>query len=248
MKVYQKTGLFFLLFFWQTTAHAQNPHSHVIRGYVTIDSVYTEGVHVLNLTNNLATVSNFYGFYNIDAKPGDILVLSSVAMGVHKVTLKKVDFEFEVFHLNFLPAVNLLSEVELIEYASINAKSLGIIPTNFKSYTPAEKELDAATNWNVVGSSFSFDPILNWLSGRTKKLKRNLRNEKQYKDFLLVHAMYRESYFTDELKIPEKYVGGFVYYLADHLQFVTALKQHDEPMKIFWILELANRYKREQGF
>lgn len=247
MKVCLKLGGILFMFLWQTEIHAQKYVPDVIRGYVTIDSVFQEGIHVLNITSNRATVSNYYGFYNIDAKPGDTLVLSSVVIGVQKVVLQKADFNTKIFALNFMPAVNLLNEVQVTEYNSINAKSLGIIPYTFKRFTPAEKELDAATNWNL-GGGFSIDPILNWLSGRTKKLKRNLKIEKKQKDYLFVQAMYRESYFVDELKIPEDYVGGFIYYLAEHPQFVNALRQNDEPMKNFWLLELANRYKTRQGF
>lgn len=220
----------------------------VLRGFVMVDSVYMEGVHVLNLTANKSTISNFYGFYNIDAKQGDTLVLSALSIGIQRVVLQEKDFLGEVFALNFRPAITLLQEVEVTEYTSINAKSLGIIPENFKSYSPAGKELDAATSLKGRGGGVSLDPFLNWISGRTKMLNRNLAEERKYNDYLLVKALHRDEEIAEKYGIPNEEVGGFYYYLSDNQSFLGAMKAHNTQMKDFWMLELANRYKQMRVF
>ncbi|MDT8415016.1 MAG: hypothetical protein RQ735_06520 [Flavobacteriaceae bacterium] len=221
---------------------AQKPSA--LQGYVMIDSLPVGGVTILNLTQNTTAKSNGYGFYVIKAKPTDTLIISSSSTGTHRYFLLPSDFEKPRFETNLSIAVNLLEEVEVTEYKSINAISLGIIPADFKKYTPAEKEVDAATNWNFSDSGFSFDPILNFLSGRTKKLRKNLATERKYHDFVRVQSIYRDAYYIETLKIPEEKIAAFQYFLADDLAFMSAVRNKNQKMLNFWSLELANRFKK----
>ncbi|MBU2526064.1 MAG: hypothetical protein KKC03_05640 [Bacteroidetes bacterium] len=233
---------------------AQKPSA--LQGYVMIDSLPVGGVTILNLTQNTTAKSNEYGFYVIKAKPTDTLIISSSSTGTHRYFLLPSDFEKPRLETNLSIAVNLLKEVEVTEYKSINAISLGIIPADFKKYTPAEKEVDAATNWNFsgpeahagrfygVGGSFSFDPVLNFLSGRTKKLRENLATERKYHDFVRVQSIYRDAYYIETLKIPEEKIAAFQYFLADDLLFMNAVRSKNQKMLNFWSLELANRFKK----
>jgi hypothetical protein len=229
-------GLFLLI---STYGLAQKPSA--LQGYVTIDSIPVGGVTILNLTQNTTAKSNEYGFYVIKAKPTDTLIISSSTTGTHRYFLLPSDFEKPRLETNLSIAVNLLKEVEVTEYKSINAISLGIIPADFKRYTPAEKEVDAATNWTANGG-FSFDPILNFLSGRTKKLKKNLATERKYHDFVRVQSVYRDEYYIETLKIPEEKIAAFQYFLADDPVFMTAVRSKNQKMLKFWSLELANRF------
>ena len=129
--------------------------------------------------------------------------------------------------------INQLSEVVLTEYRNITTESLGIIPKGMKTYTPAERKLKQATggdNQYGLSTRVSFDAILNAISGRTRMLKKELEIEK--KEILLenVKLDYSTEYLIKNLNIPEALTEGFLYYLIEDREFVSAYKSDNKTM------------------
>ena len=93
-----------------------------------------------------------------------------------------------------------------------------------------------------MGGSVSADPLLNWISGRTKMLKKGLAVEK--KEFYLTQLenMFSDDYLISKLKIPAEYVKGFVYYVVENEQLVSNLKMKNKSMTAFLLGELAVKY------
>jgi hypothetical protein len=127
---------------------------------------------------------------------------------------------------------------------------MGIIPKGQKIYTPAERKLYTASNLNatanagsMMGGSISADPLLNWFSGRTKMLKKEVEVEKKESYMRQLENMFTIDYFVKTLKIPSEYVKGFEYYIVENERFVTILKSKNVTMTTFLIGELATKYK-----
>lgn len=138
-----------------------------------------------------------------------------------------------------------LKEIEVIEYKNINPVALGIVPANQKTYTPAERKLYTATgggNRYGLSTSVSLDGIINGISGRTKMLKKEVQVEK--KEFLLesIQLDFRESYFTETLKIPKDYIAGFLYYLVENESFVRVYNQNNKTATEFALTGLSVEY------
>lgn len=89
-------------------------------------------------------------------------------------TLKKSIFE----------QVNILEEVFIQSKSEFTALSLGIIQKEIKPPSPYERQLYTAGDFkpihllSLLGGSLQVDPIINAISGRTKRLKKYIQFEK----------------------------------------------------------------------
>ena len=219
-----------------------------LKGKLTADVTVLEGIYVINKVTAQASVSDKNGNFSILAKVGDTLIFSERQYEEVKIVLIQGHFDQETLIVKMTPVVNRLREV--IVKNGINAVSMGIIPKGQKSYTPAERRLNTATNLNasanagsMMGGSISADPLLNWFSRRTKMLKKEVAVEKKETNLRQLEHMYTIDFFVDKLKIPTEYVKGFGYYVVENEYFVSILKSKNLAMTTFLITELAIKYK-----
>lgn len=219
-----------------------------LKGKLIADVTILEGIYVINKVTAQASVSDKNGNFSILAKVGDTLIFSERQYEEVKIVLIQGHFDQETLIVKMTPVVNRLREV--IVKNGINAVSMGIIPKGQKSYTPAERRLNTATNLNasanagsMMGGSISADPLLNWFSGRTKMLKKEVAVEKKETNLRQLEHMYTIDFFVDKLKIPSEYVKGFEYYVVENEYFVSILKSKNLAMTTFLITELAIKYK-----
>jgi hypothetical protein len=217
-----------------------------INGKVTADSNELEGIYIINLKTEKATLTERGGYFSITASVGDTLMFSAVQFKALKVALTESDFKKELFFVKMEPLVRFLNEVIVNEYKNINAVSLGIIPHDIKPSTPAERKLFTATgggkNLYGLNTKISGDAILNAISGRTAMLKKELEVEKKETLMDKINSWYESVYFTKTLKIPEDYVKGFLFYIVEDVKFVEAINAKNKTMATFLMNELAVKY------
>lgn len=223
-----KTTLF-LLFMCQLL-FAQN--DTIIKGVVKAENVSVEGIHVVNLVNEKTTITNAQGEFSIEAKEDDLLVFSAIHLEYARKSISKSDYASKTITIKMFPKTNELDEVVLIEYTKINAKDLGIINYTPKTLTPAERRLYTA-------QSGILDPLLNWISGRTKGLKKELEVEKKERYLVLLNDMFDANYFHETLKIPELYIEGFKYYIVEETEVVSPLLTNNKEQTSFILTKLA---------
>lgn len=217
----------------------------ILIGRVTIDSTISPNIIIENTTQETFTITDAKGLFKIEVTEGDILKVSSIQIKTVFIILSKKDISLKIFEINLSSLLNQLEEVEVVEYRSINATSLGIIPIDFVHLTPAEKELDFAKNFHFKGKSgvtFTIDPIINAISGRTKRMKRNVKIEE--KGFILqkIDLIYEDDYYVQKLKIPKEYIKGFHYILMDNEEFMQAFESKNRARMDFLSMDLASKY------
>lgn len=220
-----------------------------LNGKVTANYNDLEGIYIVNLKTERATLTERGGYFSITASVGDTLMFSAVQFKGLKVALKESDFAKELLFVKLEPLVRSLDEVKINEYKNINAVSLGIISPNIKHYTPAERKLRTAEelHWYspllIPLGGMSVDGLLNSISGRTAMLKKEVEVEK--KEFLLqkIDNLFDKKYFLETLKIPEDYIKGFQYYIVEDVKFVEAMNAKNKTMATFIMNELAVKYK-----
>jgi len=221
-----------------------------LKGKVMADNPDLEGIYIVNLKSEKSTLTERGGYFTINATVGDTLLFSAVQFKGIKLALREADFQKELLFVRLESLVRILDEVKINEYKNINAISLGIISAKTKQYTPAERKLNTASNpyaslgaGTSVGASAGLDPVLNWLSGRTAMLKKEVEVEK--KEFLLqkIDNLFDEKYFIETLKIPEDYIKGFQYYIVEDANFVDSINKKNKTMATFIMNELAVKYK-----
>jgi hypothetical protein len=217
-----------------------------LNGKVTADYNDLEGIYIVNLKTERATLTERGGYFSITASVGDTLMFSAVQFKGLKVALKESDFEKELLFVKLETLVRSLDEVRINEYKNINAVSLGIISPNTKHYTPAERKLYTATgggkNQYGLNTKISGDAILNAISGRTAMLKKELVVEKKETLMEKISDYYDEKYFTETLKIPQDYVKGFLFFIVEDQKFVEAVNSKNKTMATFIMNELAVNY------
>ena len=232
------------------TAWTQNQERIIISGKIVSNTNDLEGVYVVNAQTEVMTTTNAEGGFSISAKAGDTLVFSSIQFKEKRVLLLSENFS----DLNFIVKLNLvmhqLQEVIVRRYDNINAVALGIIPAGQKTYTPAERKLRTATALDptasaslMAGGSISADPLLNFLSGRTAMLKKEVAVEKKEFFMKLLENMFSLDHFVNRLKIPNEYVKGFEYYAVENDKFTTILNSKNKTSTEFLLGELAVKYK-----
>jgi hypothetical protein len=215
----------------------------IIKGKIVSTSLNLEGIHVLNLNKGNGVVTDERGYFSIKASQTDTLQFSAVHLIAKRYVVSDADFGENLVFIEMESKLNELEEVTIVQYKNINAVALGIVPANQKTYTPAERKLKTASEMSI-GTIVSIDPLLNWISGRTRMLKKELEVEK--KEFLIDKTAdyYQKEYFVNTLKIPEDYVQGFLFYVVENSRFVTAMKDKNKEMASFVLSELAVEYKK----
>ena len=238
--------LFFVLA--ATNVLSQEVPRTQLNGKVTADVSVLGGIYVINKKIEKASITNHEGSFSIEAAVGDTLLFSASQFNETTLLLTKDHFAPGILYVKVMPIMNQLREV--IIRNGINAVSLGIVSKGQKIYTPAERKLYTASHLNasanagsMMGGSISADPLLNWFSGRTKMLKKELEVEKKESYLRQLESMFATDYFVSTLKIPTEYVKGFEYYSIENERFITVLKSKNVTMTTFLIGELAIKYK-----
>lgn len=245
-----KIACFFILVLSQALL-LQAQERSVLNGRIaTSNYADLEGVYVINAQTEVMTTTNAFGAFSIVAKAGDELVFSSIQFKENRVILASENFSDLNFTVKLNMVINQLNEVVVRNYSGINAVSLGIIPAGQKTYTEAERKLHTATALNatasaggMVGGSISADPLLNFLSGRTAMLKKEVAVEKKEFFMKLLEQMFTLEHFVNRLKIPSEYVKGFEYYAVENDKFTVILNSKNKTSTEFLLAELAVKYK-----
>ena len=243
-----KKNYFFILFiFYSTIFQAQEKSEKVIHGKVIAESASVEGIHVLNLVSEKATVTDALGEFFIEAKQGDLLVFSAVHLNYWRKSIKEDDFKTGFLEVIMTPKEVKLNEVVLTEYTKINAQEFGIINYKPKAYTPAERKLRPTkiTQMDLIGLMafrLPLDPLLYWATGRTKMLKNDLKIEK--KELLLrkLNEWNDNEFYANQLKIPKEFVDGFKYYIIYDDELMSYLQSNNKIQGNFRISKLATDF------
>jgi hypothetical protein len=223
------TIIILLLLLSQITFGQHN--EKLLHGKIVADSTSVFGIDVVNLGNEKVTVTNNKGEFSILAKANDILVFSSMTLEMKRMLVDEDDLKSETIIIYMTAKINELNEVIVKKNA---AEGTSIIPGQ-KHYTPAERKLYTAT-------SGLLDAPLNWLSGRTEMLKKEIVVERKERMLNKIGVLYEDKYYIQTLKVPEIYIDDFQRYLIEDKEFAAALKAKNRTMMLFLISKLAVNY------
>lgn len=227
---------------------AQEQKRVVIHGIIKVEGTPVEGVHVLNLVTEKATVSDTYGEFQLEAKEDDLLVFSAVNLNYWRKSIRKDDLQKGFIEIEMTPKEEKLQEVVVTEYTKINAQDLRIIEYKPKVYTPAERRLRTAEKFKwyspllIPLGGMSVDGLINEISGRTAMLEKEVQVEVKEKRFQKLSYLYKEEYFSQNLKIPAEYVGGFQYYAIHDEELVRLIETNQKAAADFRIATLSTEF------
>lgn len=226
------TQLIFILFL--TMTYAQNGATYQIKGKVNADISDLEGINVENVESEKTAITDKEGYFYINARVGETLVLSSVQLKKVYRIITESDLDKELIYILMSSKTVELKEV-VIEKSQLNAASLGIVSKDQKTYTPAERKVYTATTGLL-------DPLLNKISGRTEMLKKEVIVERNEKALIRLDYYFEENFYIEKLKIPQEYVKGFQYYAVESAELQNALKAKNKTLAKFIMINLSKEY------
>lgn len=219
-----------------------------INGKIVSESSLLEGIHVINLSSNNGAVTDSRGYFQIKAKVSDTLQFSAINLKATQHILKENDFSTDLLLIKMESLITELQEVAIINYKSIDAVALGIVPANQRTYTPAERKLAAAGDFKwyspllIPLGGMSVDGLINSISGRTSMLKKELVVERKKMLQTKTSDYFDRKYFVETLNIPDEYVDGFLFYIVENERYGRAMKEKNKTMATFILSELATEY------
>ncbi len=147
--------------------------------------------------------------------------------------------------------INQLDEVFIKPKPEYNAVSLGILKKEIKTLTPYERQLYTAGDFKAVhllsllGGSLDVDPIINAISGRTKRLKKYINFEKKESNLIFLEDHFME-YMVDTLNIREQIIGRFLNYLIEDEKLQDLIDRKDFGELYFFIGDEWFEFERLQ--
>ena len=234
MKI-NKTKTFFFFFATQCIL-GQAKEVKTIRGRILANSgIFTE-IEVVNLNSEKNVKANENGEFTIEAEINDVLFFASKSFEAYRKVLQANDFCEDFISIEMIPKGIELDEVIINQYATINARDLGIIPKNQKSYTVAERRLKA--NSGGIGG------LINMLSGRKEMLKKELEVEKKETNLAKLKRLFTSDFYTKSFHIAADKINTFQYYCIEDIDFVEALNAKNKTLSMFLIITLAEKYNK----
>jgi predicted RND superfamily exporter protein len=244
-----RNSIVLVLVFFSQLVFSQG--AKLLKGKVVVKDATPEGVKVVNLVSEKEVITNAKGEFSIWVEPEDLLVFSATHLDFMRKFIETEDYNSSLLVVEMTSKANQLEEVEVHNYSGINAVSLGILSKPAKEYTPAERRLKTATGLypqanvgTMMGGSIGLDPVLNWISGRTAMLKKEV--EVEQKEFLLhrLGNLYEEEYYTNRLKIKKESIKAFQYYVIYDEKFVNALNSKNNSLATFLTGGLALEFNK----
>ncbi|MDT0642425.1 hypothetical protein RM553_06225 [Zunongwangia sp. F363] len=251
-----KNLLLAFLFISSFSAFSQDPVQ--LKGKIINDSLQGAFINIINKTLKTGTINSSSGEFQIKVRENDTLLFSSIQYEKLEIAVTPLLMESGYLEVKLIPGVNVLDEVKISNITlsgdlgadigsmdNYTISDFGIPNLNREPITAAERRLHTASSWNPgftgSGGAVGLDPLLNAISGRTKKLKKIVANEKLQGLVEQGIAAFPVNFFVKDLKIPEEQIVNFVYYCAENHQLKYLLK--DE--KRLDLLEFYQKYAVE---
>lgn len=242
-----KTTLSFFLLVVANFALAQSRKQ--IQGKIVVADAAPSGVLVLNLNTQQEVRSAVNGTFSILAQADDVLVFSSPNLDYMRKIIENNEFEKQKFIIQMTSKLVVLNEVEIKSY---NAVSMGILQKPAVSYTPAERRLKTAGDFKpihllaLLGGGMPLDPVFNAINGRTKRLKKELkleRNQKRLGDF---QQFFSKEDLIQQVKVDPDSVMNFTYFILEEPEFINLLQSMDRNKMLFYLIQMHSQFKNQR--
>ncbi len=236
------------------------PRRQELRGLILEDTAAVADVHVLNLSALKATISDADGFFRIEAGLGDTLLFSAVRYKRTSLVVDASVLGAASLLVPLQPFVNELDEVVVTPYdltgdlgkdvgrlpvgTPVSAFSLGLPNAAARRFTQTENRLNEAT---TGGGIVPLNPLLNAITGRTRRLKKQLALEERYEKARQIRMQYPDSIFVSRLGIPEERIGDFMYYCEVDSLFQSVSDSGDNLRIWGFLTQKSGEYRKNNA-
>ncbi len=224
---------------------AQSQPTEIVGKVIATSDI--DRIHIINKTANRFTITNDDGEFKISASENDTLLISAIQykplevvvnaehtkLKYVTITLSEKITELDEVVVGKILTGDLMSDIENSDVErDINFYDLGIPGYTGKRHTQSERRLHDAVNG---GGLIPINPILNWISGRTKKLKSQLAREQLDDSMDKVESEFSELLFDiDTLESSKR--TEFFYFVTDDPEFMSIYKLNND-LEMFEFLQ-----------
>jgi len=251
--------VFICLLFLSAQLWAQQNQFKKINGVLSASSGDLSGIHIINITSGLATISSEEGSFSIGAKLNDTIRISAIGYQPKLLVLDQqkfnqfslvVELDTEVIALNevVLMPFNLSGDLAIdmgvlrVE-DQVSEFSLGLPNATVKPLRKSQRLLHEAT---TGGGILPINPILNGISGRTKKLKKLVDLDLKNQQTLRTRYYFPDSLFVKYLKIDQDKILDFMFYCETDAEF-TYYSRINDKFKLWELMRIKSIDYREQN-
>jgi len=247
---------YFLFLILLSSLHLTWSQTVDIYGQIESDND-VENIHIINKSSQKFTITNARGEFKISAKVNDTLVVSSIqnklktlVVDLEVILSKKITITLEE-QINELDEVvvgkmltgDLYKDMNSVEGEPVNAKTLGIPSYVGKQKTQTQRRLKEATTGGGIVPLF---PIINAISGRTKKLKQQVKIERREALMYKIKSRLSEDLFKDN-PLHNDYIMEFFYFVSDDQNFMAICGKKSDLEILVFLKDKLKQYKANQN-
>ena len=220
---------FFIFYLISFNSYSQSENQKIIEGVVyNNDSYSIEGIHVINITSDEATITDPVGNFKIFVNINDELIFSGIQFKRKKIVIDQEIFNSLSLSIFLEEFVNELDEVIvnssrlsgslLIDLQNssisknINFNDLGIpgFTGIRKENIPSNSELVMEVLLAPLAGGISIDRMYNWISGYYKERRKDIEFTNDFNLIDKIIKFYGLRFFMDEFKLEESAIHDFV--------------------------------------
>jgi len=222
-----------------------------------------ENIHVINSTAQEFSVTDKNGEFKIPVKLRDTIVFSSIQYKLKEIIVTRQMIENKAVLVKLDEQINVLDEVVVGKILTgnllndinnmdgdgpINFYDVGIPGYTGKIATQTERRLSEASGFKPslgssgfgLGGSVGFTPIINAITGRTKKLKNRVKLEEKTVLMERIKRKLSKDFFASN-PLEEDLRMDFFYFCSDDVNFLESCKNASD-FKV--LLFLRMKYKQ----
>ncbi len=245
----------FLFFFFTLLFFQAFSQTETLRGRIIADSLQGYAINIVNYTLKIGTTNDEKGVFEISANVGDSIIFSSVQYKVLTMIVDQKDLNNDKFKIVLKSLVQKLEQVDIsnVELSGnldkdsraietqpyVDNKELGLPFSDKPQPTLAERRLYTAKSGIIDG------PI-NYLNGTVKKLKR-IKKIEDFKNIVNQgEIILTTSFFVDSLKVPQEFLGDFMYFCAEDDSFKELLNNQKRLMLLEFLQQKSKLYREHK--
>ncbi len=234
-------ALFFTIF-----TFAQDDDRQLLRGKVLYRDVNVPNENVINITSEMATITNENGEYGIMVKVGDELVFSALnyQLMIVKVTEEILKNNRLVIEVN--EKVTELDEVVISpedqeRYIAIKNEEL----KKFEYETDRSTEVENITLSQAEQGMTDGINFVNIFKALLKSKKTDEPNQPKLKVSEVLRQVYEDEFFVTDLKLPQDKIDAFLIYCDTRIPAQELLKKDNEFQLIDFLVTQSKTFLQE---
>lgn len=236
--------IFIGLCFITLITRAQDGH---FKGRISHGEDPLEAAHILNLTRQLQTISNAEGSFEIEASTGDTLIISHLGYQQMSFKITEEQLSGERILIHMIPDGIPLEEVTVETNRALDPVALGLINKRPKQLSTNERKLEEAGDFKavqllgIIGGGVPIIPMINKITGRTKRLKERVavENENKLKDYLQYHYA---AFCKKSLHLEGPAIDRFLYYAVVNGQWDDLYPNGKKERFQFRLIQLHEKF------